>query len=83
MKSCFFIGHRDTPAEIYQDLLLGVEKHIWEYDASEFIVGHYGAFDSMAVRAVTEAKKKYPGISLVMLLPYHPGEVPVELPEGG
>lgn len=82
MKSCFFIGHRDTPAEIYGELLRGVENLICDYGVSEFIVGHYGAFDRMAAGAVIEAKKKYSGISLVMLLPYHPGECPIELPEG-
>ena len=30
-KSCFFIGHRDTPAEIYPALYVAIEDHIANY----------------------------------------------------
>jgi len=57
-----------------------VEQHIVEYGVTEFIVGNYGRFNHMAAKAVIEAKKQPPDITLSMLIPYHPTERPVELP---
>lgn len=82
MKSCFFIGHRNTPVEVYPALLAEVERHIVEFGVTEFFVGNYGAFDRMAARAVIAAKQRHPDILLSMLLPYHPAERPVELLPG-
>ena len=79
---CFFIGHRDTPDSIYPDLLRAVEEHITKYGVTEFIVGHYGSFDFLAARAVTELKTRHPGVKLTMLLPYHPSERKIKMPEG-
>lgn len=81
-KSCFFIGHRETTQEIYPALAKAVERHITEYGVEEFVVGRHGGFEWLAARAVAEAKKRHPHITLLLLLPYHPGERPVELPEG-
>ena len=82
MKSCFFIGHREASSEILPVLTEAVEKHISEYDVTEFIVGNYGGFDHMAAKAVIAAKERYPNITLSMLIPYHPAERPMELPKG-
>ena len=82
MKSCFFIGHREASSEIMPALKAAIEQHIVEYGVTEFIVGHYGGFDRMAAKVVIDAKKRYPGITLSMLIPYHPTERPVELPPG-
>lgn len=79
---CFFIGHRDTPDNIYPDLLRAVEEHITQYGVNEFIVGHYGSFDFLAARAVTEAKTRHPEVALTMLLPYHPSDRKLRLSEG-
>lgn len=79
---CFFIGHRDTPESVYSDLLRAVEEHITDCGVSEFIVGHYGRFDSLAARAVMEAKRQYPKVELTMLLPYHPSKQNGKLPTG-
>ena len=73
-KTCFFIGHRDTPDTIYPALLAEVERHITELGVGEFIVGHYGRFDSLAARAVKEAKVRHPEVELALLLPYHPAK---------
>lgn len=70
---CFFIGHRNTPWEIFPSLCNAVEKCITEFGVTEFIVGHYGDFDSMAARAVADAKKKH-HVRLTLLLPYHPAD---------
>ena len=81
-KSCFFIGHREAGPEILPALEDAIEKHILEYGVTEFIVGHYGGFDRLAARAVISAKKCHPEIRLLMLIPYHPAERPVETPPG-
>ena len=82
MISCFFVGHRDATDKIFPALEKAVEYHITQYGVTAFIVGHYGAFDRMAARAVINAKESHPEITLSMLLPYHPAERPVYLPEG-
>lgn len=81
-KPCFFIGHRDAPDTIYPALLAEVERHIAEFGVGEFIVGHYGRFDSLAARAVKESKARHPEVELTLLLPYHPAKKPVQKPEG-
>ncbi len=79
-KSCFFVGHREAMEELYPVLQDAVERHITEYGVTEFIVGHYGGFDRLASQAVIEAKRIHPGVTLTMLLPYHPADHPVILP---
>ena len=80
MKRCFFIGHRYVSESIYERLCQSVETVI-RAGVTEFIVGHYGAFDRLAAKAVKQHKAEYP-VRLVMLLPYHPAVRPIELPEG-
>lgn len=82
MKMCFFIGHRDTGSDVVPLLKQEVERHISEYGVTEFIVGHYGTFDTMAANAVVHAKKRHPKVSLTLLLPYHPAERPVRISDG-
>ena len=82
MKSCFFIGHREASSEVLPVLTEAVEQHIVEYGVTEFIVGNYGGFDHMAAKAVIAAKEQHLGITLSMLIPYHPAERPIELPQG-
>ena len=82
MKSCFFIGHREASSEVLPALMEAVEQHIVEFGVTEFIVGNYGGFDHMAAKAVIAAKERHPGISLSMLIPYHPAEQPIKLPPG-
>ena len=80
--SCFFIGHWEAGKDVIPLLAEAVEKHITEYGVTEFIVGNYGGFDHIAVKAVIEAKERHPSITLSMLIPYHPAERPIELPQG-
>lgn len=70
MKTCFFIGHRDTSEDIYPVLEAEVERHIMEYGVDEFIVGYYGRFDQMAARAVKAAKAAHLNVRLTLLMPY-------------
>lgn len=82
MTSCFFIGHREASEELLPVLTQTIEKHISAYGVTEFFVGRYGGFDSLAARAVISLKQKYPQIILSLLIPYHPAERPVETPPG-
>ena len=91
-KTCFFIGNRDTPNSIKEQLDEAIEKHIVEYDVTTFIVGHYGRFDVLVTDALCKAKKKHTNIELYLLEPYalnltHKRELPSEFngsfyPEG-
>lgn len=81
-KSCFFIGHREASTEILPALESAIEQHISEYGVTEFIVGGYGGFDRLAASTVIRAKRQHPQITLVLLLPYHPAERPIEKPKG-
>lgn len=79
-KTCFFIGHREAGKEIMEQLAAEVERHITDYGVQDFIVGGYGGFDRLAARAVKDAKSRHPGVTLTLLLPYHPAERPVKAP---
>ena len=82
MPNCFFIGHRETPDTLLPQLFAEVERHIIELGVSDFVVGNYGRFDSLAAKAVKKAKKHYPEVMLTLLLPYHPYDRPVPTPNG-
>lgn len=82
MKSCFFIGHSVVPEELYPYLMEAIERHIVEYGVEYFLVGHYGGFDRMVIKALRETKKQFPHITAMLLLPYHPAQRPIETPEG-
>ena len=45
-------------------------------------MGGYGGFDRIAAAAVKHAKQKYPDITLMLVLPYHPAERAVPTPDG-
>ena len=81
-KRCFFIGQRDAPEELMPILRGSVERHITELGVLNFVVGRYGSFDRLAARAVREAKKRHPTVTLTLLRPYHPAVRPTGLPEG-
>lgn len=82
MRSCFFIGHREATGEILPQLEAAVEQHIIQYGVREFIVGNYVGFDRLAAFAIVAAKARHPGITLTLLLPYHPAEKPIKAPMG-
>lgn len=44
-KTCFFIGNRNTPREVREQLAGIIEKHITEYGVTAYTVGNYGNFD--------------------------------------
>ena len=63
-------------------LELEIERLIQEENVRYFYVGGYGGFDRIAAAAVKRAKQKYPDITLMLVLPYHPAERAVPTPNG-
>ena len=60
MKSCFFIGHRESDERLLPQVITLVERLIEEEKVAYFYVGGYGGFDRVAAAVVKEAKKKHP-----------------------
>ena len=81
-KSCFFIGHREADERLLPRLELTIKRLIAEENVRFFYVGGYGGFDRIAAAATKRAKQKYPDITLMLVLPYHPAERPTEAPDG-
>ena len=81
-KSCFFIGHREADERLLPRLELTIERLIAEENVRYFYVGGYGGFDRIAAAATKRAKQKYPDITLMLVLPYHPAERAVPTPDG-
>ena len=81
-KSCFFIGHREADERLLPRLELTIERLIAEENVRYFYMGGYGGFDRITTAATKRAKQKYPDITLMLVLPYHPAERAVPTPEG-
>lgn len=81
-KCCFFIGHREADERLLPRLELEIEQLITEENVRYFYVGGYGGFDGVAAAAVKKAKRQHPDITLMLVLPYHPAERPIEKPPG-
>ena len=81
-KSCFFIGHRETDERLLPRLEMTIERLIADENVRYFYVGGYGGFDRIAAAVVKHAKQKYPDITLMLVLPYHPAERPIDTPNG-
>ena len=82
MKCCYFIGHREADERLLPQLYEKIECLIAEYNVGCFYVGSYGGFDRIAAAAVKMLKERYPNVVLMLVLPYHPSERPIEAPEG-
>ena len=67
-----FIGHRDTPQNIYSLLYETVRTLIQNDAATAFYVGDRGEFDRMVLRSLMELKKVYPHIEYQIVLAYMP-----------
>ena len=82
MISCFFIGHREADERLLPKLTAAIERLITEEQVSFFYVGGYGGFDRIAATAIKHLKLHHHDITLMLVLPYHPGERPIETPYG-
>lgn len=74
-KTCCFFGHGKLYGDnsaLTEALATVVEQHITEYSVTDFLVGNYGDFDSMAAYAVKKAKARHTGVRLFLMLPYLP-----------
>lgn len=60
MRSCFFIGHRETSCEVMPALREAIEQHIVDYGVTEFFVRHYGGFDRLAEKLRRKQKSGIP-----------------------
>ncbi|MBP3360949.1 MAG: DUF1273 family protein [Clostridia bacterium] len=69
---CCFAGHSKIyeSDKLFSQISSKIEELIINKNVSEFQVGNYGSFDSLAARAVREVKKKYPHIQLNLVIPY-------------
>ena len=81
-QTCFFVGNRDAPQELREELSKAVEEVIDRYQVELFVTGGRGRFDRMAAETVQQLRGKYPRIRLCLLLAYHPAERPASLPPG-
>ena len=68
-KSCFLIGHREASEKIYPALYTAIEEHIARYGVSEFMVGRYGGFDRLVVKAVKSQNKAIQKLNLPYCCP--------------
>lgn len=82
LKSCFFIGHRKSDELLLPTLVNAIERLVVSEDVTCFYAGGYGGFDRITATAVKQVKQRYPEITLMLVLPYHPAERPVETPYG-
>lgn len=81
MYTCFFIGHRDAPSSV-QEALDETVEYLWKQcDVTEFVVGHHGNFDNMAISAVNKAKLRHPDLDAYLLLETYTPHGTVYLPE--
>lgn len=78
-----FCGHStvSNPAAIAATLKTVIEDLIAE-GATEFYLGGYGEFDSLAARAVRDAKETHPDIRSTLVIPYMDREFNPSLYDG-
>lgn len=79
-KSCFFMGHREADERLLPRQESVIDRLIAEENVRYFYVCGYGGFDRVSAIAVKRTKQKYPDITLMLVLPYHPAERPAEAP---
>lgn len=81
MAACFFIGHRETNELILPYIKKAAGELIRQETVIDFYVGGYGGFDRIAGEAIFQLKNEFPFIRLYRVLPYHPVDRPIELPD--
>ena len=81
-RRCFFIGHADTPEDIFPGLDTAIEEQIVHNSVTEFYFGNHGRFDVLVYRALRVAKRRYPHIRCYLVPAYHPDDVQIDPPAG-
>jgi len=74
VQRCFFIGHREPCDSLLPKLVHLINELITAHGVDEFIVGNYGGFDRIVLKALKEIKRIHPSIRIVLLTPYQPNE---------
>lgn len=72
--SMHLCGHRQLYGKyeiIKKDCYTAVENLI-NSGYSEFLIGDYGQFDTLAASVCLSLRKKYPHITVSLVLPYYP-----------
>lgn len=82
MNIRFFTGHREADERLFPIMVNTIERLVVSEGVTCFYVGGYGGFDRIAASAVKRAKQRHPEVLLMLVLPYHPAERPVEIPYG-
>lgn len=75
MKICTFFGHKDSPDNIYTQLVTAIEDQIVSHSVNEFLVGCNGNFDRLVASALKILKSKYPTIEYFIVLDKHPTSI--------
>ncbi|MBQ1255675.1 MAG: hypothetical protein IIX93_00150 [Clostridia bacterium] len=81
-QRCFFIGHHDASVALSGLLKLETRNLILNKNITEFVIGKYGSFDSIASLAVASMKSEFPQIKIYRLVPYYNESQTVDLPDG-
>lgn len=74
MGTCIFCGHSRLYGQtdlVKEKCLTVVEELIVSGIADCFLIGNYGDFDSIAASVCLTLKRKYPQISVNLVLPYY------------
>ncbi|MBQ8295106.1 MAG: hypothetical protein IJX87_01590 [Clostridia bacterium] len=74
MKTCCFIGHRNTKAtpELRESLTNAVRRLITEKSVNQFLFGSKSRFDDLCQEVVKELREEYPNIKRVYVRMYYP-----------
>ena len=74
MKTCCFIGHRNTKAtpELRESLTNAVRRLITEKSVNQFLFGSKSRFDDLCQDVVKELREEYPNIKRVYVRMYYP-----------
>jgi uncharacterized phage-like protein YoqJ len=72
MKSCAFIGNKNTPFKVKGILAQAIRDLILNDNVTSFYVGTHGAFDKMVQEVLEELSKEYTFIKYSVVLAYLP-----------
>lgn len=73
MKTVTFCGHREidlASGEIIRESLYNTIEEMIKKGAKEFLLGGYGAFDTLSADILTKLKESYPHIRRTLVVPY-------------
>ena len=75
-KTCCFTGHRDIPKKLYPKIKKRLSheiKRLISQGVLYFGCGGAQGFDTLCAQMVLKLKRKYPGVKLILVLPF-PGQ---------